>query len=109
MKANGKADLYFHAYFWEKYLLTLMEQSPLASLKTPLSSAKKADDSASDIGAAKLSPRKGTIGALDIFSEDYPFMKRVVGLSATLSKVIINIKKFPFHEKMYQKYSLEFG
>jgi hypothetical protein len=20
MKANGKADLYFHAYFWEKYL-----------------------------------------------------------------------------------------
>jgi len=20
MKAHGKADLYFHAYFWEKYL-----------------------------------------------------------------------------------------
>lgn len=20
MKANGKADLYFHAYFWDKYL-----------------------------------------------------------------------------------------
>ena len=20
MKANGKADLYFHAYFWEQYL-----------------------------------------------------------------------------------------
>jgi hypothetical protein len=36
-------------------------------------------------------------------------MKRVVGLSATLSKVIINIKKFPFHEKMYKKYSIEFG
>ena len=23
MKANGKADLYFHAYFWEKYLRSL--------------------------------------------------------------------------------------
>jgi hypothetical protein len=23
MKANGKADLYFHAYFWEKYLKKL--------------------------------------------------------------------------------------
>ena len=25
MKANGKADLYFHAYFWEKYLRNLTE------------------------------------------------------------------------------------
>lgn len=25
MKANGKADLYFHAYFWEKYLKQLSE------------------------------------------------------------------------------------
>lgn len=23
MKAHGKADLYFHAYFWEKYLKSL--------------------------------------------------------------------------------------
>jgi hypothetical protein len=23
MKANGKADLYFHAYLWEQYLKTL--------------------------------------------------------------------------------------
>ena len=36
-------------------------------------------------------------------------MKRIMGLSATLSKVIINIKKFPFHEKMYKKYATEFG
>lgn len=27
MKANGKADLYFHAYFWEKYLKQLSEVS----------------------------------------------------------------------------------
>lgn len=36
-------------------------------------------------------------------------MKRILGLSSTLAKVIINIKKFPFHEKMYLKYANEFG
>jgi hypothetical protein len=36
-------------------------------------------------------------------------MSRILGLSQTLSKVIVNIKKFPFNEKMYQKYSGEFG
>lgn len=36
-------------------------------------------------------------------------MARLAGLSSTLSKVIVNIKKFPFHEKMYQKYATEFG
>ena len=80
MKANGKADLYFHAYFWEQYLRSLMDlQSP------------------------------GDPGRVDIFSDEYPFMRKVVGLSATLSKVIVNIKKFPFHEKMYHKYATEFG
>jgi len=48
-------------------------------------------------------------GVIDIFSDRYPFMKKVIGLSATLSKVIVNIKKFPFHEKMYHKYATEFG
>ena len=51
----------------------------------------------------------GDTGRVDIFSEEYPFMRKVVGLSATLSKVIVNIKKFPFHEKMYEKYATEFG
>ena len=46
---------------------------------------------------------------IDLFSGKYTFMKRLVGLSSTLSKVIVNIKKFPFHEKMYQKYAKEFG
>jgi hypothetical protein len=31
MKANGKADLYFHAYFWEKYLKQLSEVTGGAS------------------------------------------------------------------------------
>ena len=47
---------------------------------------------------------------IDIFNlERYPFMMRLMGLAATLSKVIINIGKFPFHEKMYRKYVNEFG
>jgi hypothetical protein len=47
---------------------------------------------------------------INIFDTNaYPFMKRLMGLSATLSKVIVNIKKFPFHEKMYMKYANEFG
>lgn len=75
MKANGKADLYFHAYFWEIYLKSL----------------------------SKLMKKGGD----DILAE--PFMKRLIGLSLTLTKVIVNIKKFPFHEKMYLKYCKEFG
>lgn len=42
-------------------------------------------------------------------TNQYPFMARILGLSQTLSKVIVNIKKFPFHEKMYYKYVNEFG
>jgi hypothetical protein len=62
MKANGKADLYFHAYFWEKYLQTLMEQNPLVAVKSPLISAKKFDDTASDGVVTKLSPKKSSTG-----------------------------------------------
>lgn len=69
MKALGKADLYFHAYFWNTYLKSLGKDSKI----------------------------------------DAPFMKRLTGLSSTLSKVIINIRKFPFNEAMYQKYVNEFG
>ncbi len=36
-------------------------------------------------------------------------MKRIQGLSTTLSKVIVNIKKFPFNESTYQKYVNELG
>lgn len=36
-------------------------------------------------------------------------MKRLSGLSLTLTKVIVNIKKFPFTERMYNKYINEFG
>jgi len=115
MKANGKADLYFHAYFWEQYLRSLNYKNGKSSMMSPrgkkaLKGTKTDDEDndasgAGDLGA--LSDAKS--GVIDIFSADYPFMKRVIGLSATLSKVIVNIKKFPFHEKMYHKYANEFG
>jgi hypothetical protein len=40
-------------------------------------------------------------GSIDIFGPAYPFMSRLVGLSNTMTKVIINIKKFPFNDKIY--------
>jgi len=76
LKANGKADLYFHAYFWQQYLTNLNE-----------------------LYASALDTSVPT------FTEaNYPFMGRLNGLSATLAKVIANIRKFPFSEKMYRKY-----
>lgn len=92
MKANGKADLYFHAYFWEQYLKQLDV--------TQSARAINAKDQAAESGPA---PR------IDIFSDKFPFMKRLSGLALTLTKVIVNIKKFPFNEKMYIKYVNEFG
>ena len=53
-----------------------------------------------------MTPEKGNI---DIFGSAYPFMIRLVGLSNTMTKVIINIKKFPFNEKIYEKFVSEFA
>lgn len=106
MKANGKADLYFHAYFWEKYLKQLNDggSGSFSSAKKKIKILKKDDDEGEDDDVegpvedtAPIVPGK----KVDLFSGKYTFMKRLTGLSATLSKVIVNIKKFPFHEKMY--------
>jgi hypothetical protein len=78
MQANGKADLYFHAYFWEVYLKNLDVIQAAKALKGDASSSR-----------------------IDIFSDKFPFMKRLQGLAMTLTKVIVNIKKFPFNEKSY--------
>lgn len=80
MAANGKADLYFHAYFWEHYLKHL---DLLISVQAS--------------GAAKN----------DVFQN--PFMKRLSGLAMTLTKVIVNIRKFPFDEQSYKRFVNEFG
>lgn len=48
MKANGKADLYFHAYFWEKYLRSLNDSSKKvdkAASYAPKVTKKLVDDS----------------------------------------------------------------
>ena len=83
----------------------------LAGANSPIKASKgvNADEANADpaggLGLGGISDK----GFIDIFSDSYPFMKKVIGLSATLSKVIVNIKKFPFHEKMYHKYATEFG
>lgn len=123
MKANGKADLYFHAYFWEKYLKQLSEGSTPSSngsksarKKKKILKTQKEDEEADALEDDTVSagPKEEEVvippsSGSDLFSGKYPFMKRLIGLSATLSKVIVNIKKFPFHEKMYHKYAKEFG
>ena len=86
MQANGKADLYFHAYFWEQYLKGLAVMQ-----------------------AARALQGAGPGQRVDIFSDKFPFMKRLQGLAMTLTKVIVNIKKFPFNEKSYQRFVNEFG
>jgi len=97
MKANGKADLYFHAYLWEQYLKTL---DAAQTYKLAMNANKATGD--------KTDPQNED-EIIEIFSDKYTFMKRLQGLSMTLTKVIINIKKFPFSEKMYNKYVNEFG
>lgn len=86
-RANGKADLYFHAYFWDRYL-TELQPSQLTSI------AKESD-----------------LGQIDLTKnvDQFPFIPRLKALSSTLSKVIVNVKKFPFNEAQYNKFCQEFA
>lgn len=68
MKANGKADLYFHAYFWEKYLKSLNDaQKKNGGPKV----AKKLNDSADNELASEVSMPTSSLGGkgIDIFSD----------------------------------------
>jgi hypothetical protein len=89
MKSNGKADLYFHAYFWDKYLKQLQE------------------------ACDKTDTKNADLGDIDLYGEGsaarYPFVTRLQGLSTTLSKVITNVRKFPFTRASYDKYVAEFA
>ena len=116
MKSNGKADLYFHGYFWERYLRSLydnQEKNLMGQLNAQKKKMKKAevsdDETVEKTEESEAPPVVSSGGKVEIFSDKFPFMKRLIGLSATISKVIANIKKFPFHEKMYLKYAGEFG
>lgn len=78
MKANGKADLYFHAYMWDKYLRDLQKKYD--------NSTEKPDD----------------FEKISLFATNqYPFIQRLVGLASTLAKVNVNVRKYPFNEESY--------
>lgn len=70
MKANGKADLYFHAYFWEQYLKTLdAAQTQKLALNTTKTTGGKS------IPANDTESTQNEV--VEIFSDKYPFMKRL--------------------------------
>ena len=90
IQANGKADLYFHAYFWDKYFQTLQKQ--ISNLD---------DTFVKGSGVENVNIVKN--------QDAYPFLKRLSGLANTLQKVILNIKKYPFNQEMYDKFVKEFA
>ena len=80
IKANGKADLYLHAYTIYHYVNTLYTASLL----------KSSDD------FEKLVKENIELG-------------RLKGLSDALRKVAMNLPKYPFNEQIYMKHVNDFG
>jgi len=81
MKAKGKADLYFHAYFWQEYLKTLNELQNQA--KTPGKSKNSPPRNREDPQDMNL----GIFTDVDLIEEGaskYTFIKRLFGLAATM-------------------------
>ena len=72
MKANGKADLYFHAYLWEKYLRSLNDSQKkgdkLASY-APKVTKKLVDDSVDNDLASEVSVPAALGQKIDLFSD----------------------------------------
>jgi len=64
MKANGKADLYFHAYFWEKYLRSLSDLQSKGG-KSPNSASESAAGQKKKKGAKADEGEKGSPIAAD--------------------------------------------
>jgi len=105
-----------------------MQPSEASEDSSKITAASKQPTDASDsANAKKQKPAGGSQTALpvkdelpvtseaekiDLYSkgeEKYPFMKRLFGLAQTISKVIVNIKKFPFTETHYDKYIKKFA
>ena len=82
LNANGKADLYFHAYIW----ISLFQS--LYFLSRPDASDKEFD---SEIVAKSTE------------------IKRLKGLVDSLKKVDANLSKFPFNKEIYEKIVSEIG
>ena len=82
IRANGKADLYFHAYIWYTYLLALfMKVNPNLCEK----------EFEAEIVSSKVE------------------LARLKGLSESLKKVAANITKFPFNKEIYERFVNDFG
>ena len=86
--ARGKADLYFHAYFWLQYLEHLHEIQGEASNDSKSSaSGKKSNQSkdgtasASSIATAIISPDERVELWNEEHGDKHMFMKRLSGLS----------------------------
>ncbi len=82
LNANGKADLYFHAYFWTTFSEHLFMR---ANHSTSL------EDFEGKIVKNSLE------------------LQRLKGLAEFLKKVHLNINKFAFTQTTYYKYVNEFG
>ena len=87
IKSNGLLDLYFYAYFWDQYLSELQPSQ--------LSQAAKDSE----------------LGQIDFVknADKYPFVAKLKSLSTTLTKVSLNVKKFPFNETQYKKFVADFA
>lgn len=50
MKAKGKADLYFHAYFWQEYLKILNDtQNYATNIRGPKMSSRDSDNTVTSV------------------------------------------------------------
>jgi hypothetical protein len=63
-------------------------------------SASRQGEDPQELGASNLP----TVDLIEEGGSKFIFMKRLFGLAATMQKVIVNIKKFPFAEENYKKY-----
>ncbi len=82
LKANGKADLYFHAYFWHLYIQNLF---------------LKANPSSTE-GEFEANVVQKSIE-----------VTRLKGLAESLKKVHANLTKFPFNKEIYERFVNDFG
>ena len=82
LKAKGKADLYFHAYFWHLFIQNLF--------------LKAHPESTEDEFEQQCVQRSAELA-------------RLKGLAESLKKVHANILKFPFNKEIYEHLVEEFG
>lgn len=103
--------MYFHAYFWIQYLEHLHDVQKNANMAQSgkRDSSKDGTASATSIAAPVISSDERVELWNEEHGDKHMFMKRLSGLSQTLQKVIVNIKKYPFTKHQYDKYVRKFA